>query len=173
MKKQASSILYKLMILYMLKCSKSELTAADISDYILNKGYTDPLSLQTCISELTMEEMIIALPRHNRTYLELLPEGRSTIDSLESRIADGIRRDIYSYLQSNESLLNANHSIVTQTIKNDEDYTAILKAIDSGNELFSLSMNFPTENLAKSACDNFQKESTEIYNELIKRLMKS
>ena len=45
--------LYKLMILYMLEKSEFPLTNAQISGFILDKGYTTYFHLQQAISELT------------------------------------------------------------------------------------------------------------------------
>ncbi len=160
------------MVLYMLKCTKSPISNADISDYILEKGYTDALKLQSSISELVMEEMIIALPKHNRTYYELLTEGRNTIDALESRISEAIRKDIYTYLYTNASRLSEKHSLTAEVIQNENDYSALLNAYDKNGTLFTINMTFPTEALAKNACENFKTESKEIYETLIKRLMK-
>ena len=172
MKTQDSLMLYKLMILYMLKVSTVPITNSDISDYILTKGYTDSYKLQSSISELISTEMIIAMPRHNRTYLELLPEGINTIDSLESRISPEIRREIYTYLLDNAHELRQNHSIIVNTTETDNgDYAAICNAYDKKGELFSVKITFPTKQLAERACDNFEKNSEDIYEFLIKKLM--
>ena len=50
--------LYKLIILYMLDRVDFPLTNSQISEFILDKGYTDYFKLQQAISELTQAEFI-------------------------------------------------------------------------------------------------------------------
>ena len=50
--------LYKLIILYMLDKVDFPLTNAQISEFILNKGYTTYFKLQQALSELTEAELI-------------------------------------------------------------------------------------------------------------------
>ena len=57
---QNSFTLYKLIILYMLDSVSFPLTNSQISDFILEKGYTDFLTLQQVFSDLLSSNMITA-----------------------------------------------------------------------------------------------------------------
>jgi len=50
--------LYKLIILYMLNKVDFPLTTSQISEFVLDKGYTTYFKLQEAISELTQSELI-------------------------------------------------------------------------------------------------------------------
>ena len=50
--------LYKLIILYMLNKVDFPLTTSQISEFVLDKGYTTYVKLQEAISELTQSELI-------------------------------------------------------------------------------------------------------------------
>ena len=158
--------------MYMIEVTKAPLSNSDISDYILEKGYTDSIKLQVAISELIDDKMISATSMLNRTYLELTDEGLETIQSLESRISATVRSEIYEYLISKASELNEKHSLQTSYTEVQEGYKADMIAKDKDGELFSLSLTFPTESLAVSACENFKKSSSSIYSYLISQLMK-
>ena len=67
--------LYKLMILYMLEKSEFPLTNAQISGFILDKGYTTYFHLQQAISELTDSELIKAKTVRNSSYFRITPQG--------------------------------------------------------------------------------------------------
>lgn len=155
----------------MLKVTKTPLSNSDISDYILDKGYTDSIKLQVAINELIDETLIVSTPMHNRTYLELTKEGTATIESLESRISTQVRSNIYEYLILKKSELAEKHSLLTSYQATGTGFKANLIARDKDEELINLSLSFPTEALAISACDNFKKQSSEIYSYLINKLM--
>ena len=61
--------LYKLIVLYMLNRVTFPLTAAQVSDFILGKEYTNFLTLQQVINELTDAGMIATQSIRNRTHL--------------------------------------------------------------------------------------------------------
>ena len=172
MKTQNVSTLYKLIVMYMLEVTKAPLSNSDISDYILDKGYTDSIKLQVAISELIDEKMIIPTPMHNRTYLSLTDEGSEAIKNLESRISSNVRTEIYEYLIEKASELNEKHSIQTSCHQGTNGFIAECIAKDKDGELINIKLSFPTEALANSACENFKKNSTEIYSYLIEKLMK-
>ena len=54
-----SLMLYKLIILYMLNKVSFPLTQSQISEFILDKGYTNYMSLQQILAELTENNLIL------------------------------------------------------------------------------------------------------------------
>lgn len=173
MKKQDPSMLYRLMVLYMLRSAQYPLTNADISDYILLKGYTDSITLQIAITDLINSNMIKDEKKHNRTYLELTKDGIDTITSLEDRISGNIKKDIYSYLSINDKRLKEDHAVQTAiSASKDGAYIAELNVMEKGTELFSMKLSFPTMALAASACSNFKDESSDLYKYVMERLLK-
>ena len=71
--------LYKLIVLYMLDHVSFSMTAAQISDFILEKDYTNFLTLQQVFSDLTESRLITSEAIRNRTHLSITPEGRETL----------------------------------------------------------------------------------------------
>ena len=59
--------LYKLIVLYMLDRVNFPMTNAQVSDYILEKEYTNYLTLQQVINELTEAHMVSQETIRNRT----------------------------------------------------------------------------------------------------------
>ena len=68
--------LYKLIILYMLNKVDFPLTTSQISEFVLDKGYTTYFKLQEAISELTQSELIRTETTHNRTLYHLTESVR-------------------------------------------------------------------------------------------------
>ena len=71
--------LYKLIVLYMLDRVNFPLTKAQIGDFILEREYTNFLTLQQAIAELIDADLVVAKSNRNRTHLAITTEGRATL----------------------------------------------------------------------------------------------
>ena len=149
--------LYKLIVLYMLNRVTFPLTTAQISDFILEKEYTNFLTLQQVISELTDAGMVSSQSIRNRTHLNITDEGRETLTFFENRISDGIKADINTYLKEKEFTLRNEVAIQGDYYKSTSgEYEAHLVAKERGINLVELTLSVPTEEIAASICDNWQ-----------------
>ena len=92
--------LYKLIILYMLNKVDFPLTTSQISEFVLDKGYTSYFKLQEALSELTESELIQTETTHNRTLYHLTGNGAETIHYFSNKISSAIRRDIDEFLKT-------------------------------------------------------------------------
>lgn len=147
------------------------LTTAQISDFILDKDYTNFLTLQQVINELTETGMISAQTIRNRTHLAITDEGRETLQYFENRISDAIKNDINEYLRKNEFTLRNEVSVLADYYKSTSgEYEARLIAKDRGINLVDITLSVPMEEMASSICDNWQKKNQEIYKYLIEQL---
>lgn len=168
---QDSLTLYKLIILYMLDKVSFPMTNAQISDFILEKEYTNFLTLQQAISELTEADMISAQKIRNRTHLAITSEGKETLHFFEKRIGESIKKDIAEYFQEKEFDLRNEISVLADYYKaTSGDYEARLVAKDRGIALVDLTLSVPTRELAENICNNWQQKNQEIYQYLTKNL---
>ena len=67
---------YKLIILYMLQNSEGDLTNSQITDFILDRKYTNYFQLQQAVSELVEADLVEMSSQSNRTYYRLTEEGK-------------------------------------------------------------------------------------------------
>ncbi len=163
--------LYKLIVLYMLNRVSFPLTTAQISDFILEKEYTNFLTLQQVINELSEAGFIAGQTIRNRTHLNITEEGRGTLQFFENRISDAIKSDINEYLGKNEFTLRNEVSVISDYYKSTSgEYEAHLVAKDRDINLVDITLSVPAEEIAASICDNWQKKNQEIYKYLIKQL---
>ena len=163
--------LYKLMILYMLDRVKFPITTAQISNYILEKEYTNFLTLQQVISELTEANLINARTINNRTHLQITEEGRETLYYFDNRINDTIKAEINNYFHDNEFDLREEVSVLGNYYKSTSgEYEAHLIAKERENNLVEIKLSVPTREVAESICDNWQKKNQEVYQELVRLL---
>ncbi|MBO5337110.1 MAG: DUF4364 family protein [Lachnospiraceae bacterium] len=163
--------LYNLIILYMLNRVSFPMTTAQISDFILEKEYTNFLTLQQVISELTDAGMISSDSIRNRTHLAITEEGRETLSFFGNRISDAIKHDIDTYFREKEFTLRNEVSILGDYYKSTSgEYEAHLVAKDRDINLVEITISVPVEEVAAAICDNWQNKNQEIYQYLIQEL---
>lgn len=163
--------LYKLIVLYMLDRVAFPLTKAQVGDFILEKEYTNFLTLQQAIADLIDTKLVDARSIRNRTHLVITPEGQETLRYFENRISDAIKDEINVFFRENELELRNEVSIVADYYKSTSgEFEAELLAKDKGIDLVSIRLSVPTEEMAASVCDNWQKKNQEIYQYLTREL---
>ncbi len=163
--------LYKLIVLYMLNRVTFPMTTAQVSDFVLEREYTNFLTLQQAINELTDAGMVSSETIRNRTHLSITDEGRETLNYFQNRINEGIKQEINTYFRENEFTLRNEVSVLGDYYKSTSgEYEAHLVAKDRGINLVDITMSVPTEEVAAAICDNWQKKNQEIYKYLIGQL---
>lgn len=168
---QETFTLYKLIVLYMLSRVTFPMTNAQVSDFILEKDYTDFLTLQQVINELIDAGLITSKAIRNRTHLAITKEGRETLRFFQNRISDGIKQDINTYFRENEYALRNEVSVLGDYYRSTSgEYEAHLVAKDRDVRLLDITISVPDEATASSICDNWQKKSQAIYQHLIQEL---
>lgn len=147
------------------------LTSAQVSEFILEKEYTNFLTLQQAISELTEAELITTQTIGNRTHLIITPEGLNTLSFFENRISDAIKKDINTFFKDREMELRNEVSILADYYKaTSGEYNAHLVAKEKNVKLVDITLSVPTEESAAAICDNWQRKNQEIYQFLIEQL---
>lgn len=163
--------LYKLIVLYMLNKVKFKLTYAQISEFILAEEYTNFLTLQQVISDLQDTDLIHTDTSMNRTYFSITDEGRNTLSYFGNRIGDAIKKDIDFYLDQKHLELKNESSITASYYKaTTGEYEAELVAKEKDIELVNIKLSVPTEDMAASICDSWQKKNQAIYKYLMQEL---
>ena len=168
---QESLTLYKLIVLYMLDKVAFPLTQSQISEFVLDKGYTIYLTLQQVISELIENNLITAHTTLNRTQLTITNEGKDSLGYFEGRISDAIKNEIIDYFKENSMELRNEVSVVSNYYKAvTGEYEAVLTAKDGDSTLIEIKLSVPTTQIASSICDNWSRKNQEVYQTLTKML---
>lgn len=147
------------------------LTKAQIGDFILEREYTNFLTLQQVIGELIDAGLVTAQSIRNRTHLSITDDGRETLQFFGNQVSSSIKEDVNEYLKDNELQLRNEVSIIADYYKSTSgEYEAHLVAKDKGVDLVNITLSVPVEETAASICDNWQRKNQEIYQYLISQL---
>lgn len=164
--------LYKLIVLYILSRITFPITNAQVSDFLLQKEYTDYLTLQQVISELAEARLISSETVRNRTHLSITPEGQETLRFFQNRIHHGIKEDIDRYLRENHFRLRNEVSVQGDYcyLPASGEYQAHLTVTEKDVPLADIRLAVPTEAMAQTVCENWQARNQDIYQYLVGQL---
>lgn len=148
-----------------------KLTYSQISEFILEKEYTNFMTLQQVISDLQDAELIRKDTFTNRTYFSITAEGQNTLSYFENRIGDAIISDINAFLTEKHYELKNEASITANYYKTTSgDYETELIARERDIQLVNIKLSVPTEAMAETICDNWHNKNEEIYKYLMETL---
>ena len=147
------------------------LSSSQISDFILEKDYTNFLTLQQVFSDLKDNNLIASKTVRNRTLFSITEDGMNTLSYFQNRISDAIKEDILNYLKENEMELRNEVSVLSDYYRSPNgEYEAHLWAKDRNSELVSIKLTVPTEDIAAAICDKWKDKNQQIYQYLTEQL---
>ena len=164
--------LYKLIILYMLDKVDFPLTNSQISEFILNEGYTNYFTVQQTISELVESWFIHEEATHNRTFYHLDEEGAQTLKFFKNDISTAIQNDIDNFVSKKKYELRNEVSVKSDYYQNSNgDYSVRCQVLEQGSALIDLTITAPTESEAQTMSNNWAKKNQEIYASIMASLL--
>ena len=164
--------LYKLIVLYMLSKVDFPLTNAQISDFILTKGYTTYFKLQQAISELCEAELVREEVIHSRTLYHLTEDGAQSISFFKNKISKAIQDDIDTFMKEKKYDLKNETSIKADYYKNTAgEYSVRCQVLEGAEPLIELTLSVPSEHEAETIATNWQKKNQQVYAWLMGELL--
>lgn len=165
--------LYKLIILYMLQKVEFPLTNTQISDFFLEKEYTDYFTVQQVIHDLFDSELIRMESTHTNTQYTATPAGRETLRYFEDKISESIQEDVLSYFSDKKMELKNENSILADYYKTPEqEYTAHCQIKEKGISRLDFTLTVKTREQAEAICQNWKTQNYEVYACLMDLLLK-
>lgn len=164
--------LYKLIVLYMLNKLEFPLTNGQISEFILEKGYTTYFTLQQAISEMVEAGFIREESTHNRTLYHLTDEGRETIRYFSNNISAAIREDIDTYMAEKNYQLKNEVSMKADYYKiNSREFAVRCQIVENESPLIDLTVTVPSEHEAIHVLNNWTTKSQAVYAAVMQNLL--
>lgn len=164
--------LYKLIILYMLDKVDFPLTNSQLSQFILDKGYTNYFALQQAINELIDSDLIHPETIRNTSYYHSTSAGEETLQLFDYKIPDAIKQDILEYFEENRYQLRNEVEIVSEYYPAKKgEFTVNCKVKEKESTLLEIKLNVVSEEQAVIICDNWNVNSSDVYSYLIHSLM--
>lgn len=167
-----SLIVYKLIILYMLDRVDFPLSNSQISEFILNEGYTNYFKLQQVLAEMIDSGFIREESTHSRTFYHLTEEGEQTIKYFKTDLSPEIQEDIEEYLREKKYDLKNEVAVKADFYRNaNDEYSIRCQVIEHNAPLIDLTVTAPTEAEAETIANNWTQKNEEIYALIMANLL--
>lgn len=165
-------MLYKLIILFMLDKVDFPLTNAHISNFMLDKDYTDYFTIQQVINELVDAEFITSETIRHSSHYRITDSGRETLSFFGNKISTAIQSDILTYLNENKFRLRNETSTTSDFFEEKKgEYLVRLKVKEKTSTVIELNLTVPTEEDATKICSNWSSKSQDIYAMVLSSLL--
>ncbi|MDD6331425.1 MAG: DUF4364 family protein [Clostridium sp.] len=163
--------LYKLIILFMLDRVDFPLTTSQLSQFILDKGYTNYFSFQQALNELEEAGFIRSELIRNTTQYHLTSEGKEALDLFDYKISPAIKDDVYQYFAAEKiNLRNEVEIFATYYPAKRDEYMVQCTILERNETMLDIKLNVPSLEQATIICDSWQAKSNDIYDYLVKQL---
>lgn len=160
--------LNKLMILFLIKKAGLPLSNTQISEFLLDSGYTDYFSLQAYLSQMIDTNLLKSSKVSSHTLYDITESGYETYDFFKSHIAESIKDDMIAYLKKNKYDIRSKFEVTAEYIpeKND-DYTVKCLAKEEGHTLIEIHLRVSEKKEAIKICDTWGKNSHKLYRRIL------
>ena len=108
---QDTLMLYKLMVLYMLNKVDFPLTNSQISEFIMDKGYTNYFTLHQALHDLSDTELIRTEHIHNNSYYSMNQSGEETLEFFGHKIPAEIKTEIDQFFNEHKYHLRSENEV--------------------------------------------------------------
>lgn len=164
--------LYKLIVLYMLEKVDFPLTNGQISEFVLDKGYTTYFKLQQALSEMVEARFVHEEITHNRTLYHLTEEGASTLQFFGNKISPAIKGDIDAFLKEHKYELKNEVSARADYFPNNfGEFSVQCRVVENEVNLIDLTLTVPSEKEAQAIANNWRQKNEELYAYIMKSLL--
>lgn len=163
----------KLIILYLLSQVKMPLSLSQVTQIILERGYTDYFSLQQYLTELEKSTFIVTSRQNNTSYFEISERGIETLEFFSSRIPDFIRHELDSFIENNWRQLKSELDVHSEYSPNESnEYMVHCKVTENDSTLIELNINVGSKKQAIELCNKWKDNASSLYSEILQILSK-
>lgn len=164
--------LNKLMVLFLIEKAGLPLSNTQVSEFLLDFGYTDYFSLQNYISQMKEAGLVKSSKISTHTLYDITPAGKETLDYFQNHIPESIKDDMILYLKNNKYDIRSKFEVVADYIPEiSGDYTVNCIAREDNTNLVEINLRVSEKEEALRICDTWESKSHDIYKRLLHDLL--
>lgn len=165
--------LYKLMILYMLDNIEFPLSNTQLSNFFLEKDYTDYFTIQQVLHDLMDSELVRTESSYRNTHYTVTAAGKETLKFFGDKISPSAKTDILSYFQANKIALKNENACLADYYKTpDQDYAVHCRMKEGDRDRLDFTLRVQTKEQANAICVNWKNQADDVFACLMDILMK-
>ncbi|MBO7402938.1 MAG: DUF4364 family protein [Lachnospiraceae bacterium] len=165
-------MLYKLIILYILDSVDYPLTNTRLTDFIVERNYTNYFNVQQVLAQLVEDGYVSSEVTRNTTTYLITTSGGQALSLFLNDLNPAIRKDIDNYLKDHSYALREEVSYPADyEITNSGDYMTRLTIMERNQPIFELRMSVPNEDDAIRVCNEWERSNMDLYRYAVMKLI--
>jgi predicted transcriptional regulator len=160
----------KLKLLYILNYINIPLTNIEITNQILENNYMDYFLLQQLLADLCDAKFVKLNSKNGNEYYSISEAGTAALEMFEEKLPDYFTNEIAANFAILKKELKKQRELIGHYYKKNDEFIVSLQVMENESVIFNLSINVPTENMAKNICKKWDSSPEEIFGSIIKTL---
>ncbi len=160
----------KLKLLYILNYINIPMTNIEITNHILDNNYMDYFSLQQLLSDLCDAKFVKLNSKNGNEYYSISEAGTEALEMFGEKLPDYFTNEIATNFSYFKKELKRQRELLGHYYKRNDEFIVSLQVMENESVIFNLSINVPTEILAKNICKKWDSNPEEIFGSIIKTL---
>ena len=149
------------------------LSNTQISNFFLEKEYTDYFRVQEVIGDLVNADLINFESTHSNTQYTLTAAGRETLGFFKDKITDGIENDVKRFFEKNKLEFRQENFILADYYKTtNQNYDVRCQVRSDSTTVLDLTLAVKTKEQAEAICNNWKNSNEDVYAYLMDILLK-
>ena len=148
------------------------MTNSQISQFVLDRDYTDYFHLQQVLSELVETGLLKKRTVSNSSHYEITEEGSKTLFYFEKDLSSEIKKEVEEFLK--DCGVQAEQRIQTPADYFETPqggYAVRCQYIEKDTTILDLTLSAPNLEAARAICRNWPKKSPDIYTAVMGELI--
>ncbi len=163
----------KLIVLYLLSQVNMPLSLSQMTQIILERGYTDYFSLQQYLTELEKSMFITVSKQHNTSYYKICEKGLEALNFFSSRIPDFICKELDLFIEKNWRKFKSELDIHAEyTPGKTNEYMVHCTITENKSTLINLDINVGSKKQAIDLCNKWKANASSLYGDILQLLSK-
>jgi len=164
--------LNKLMVLFLIEKAGLPLSNTQISEFLLESGYTDYFSLQEYLGQMIEASLLKSSKITSHTLYDITSVGKETLEFFQNHIPESTKDDMIIYLSNNKYDIRSKFEVVADYMpQKNGDYNVSCIAIEDNTNLVEINLKVSEKDEALKICDAWENNSHEIYKQLLHNLL--
>lgn len=161
----------KLLLLYVIKTSKTPFDNNSITEFMLEKNYMNYFLVQQYLSELLNSNFIEVINQDSGEFYNIVEKGEVALCYFEERIPDKVKSELNDEFIKVEKEEKIDTQIITEYYeKENNQFVVNLKLVENEETLFSVYLDVATKKQADLICERWKEDTEYIYQNIVNLL---
>ena len=163
----------KLKLLYILKSINTSIDHVDLTNYVVENNHMDYFTLHELLNDLKKDGFLNIEHILNKECYKLTKLGSESVEMFNDKIPQSFKNEVSNSSKYLRKEIKKKRDLLAHYFdRKDGSFTVVMQAFEKTVTVFNLSVNVPSESLAKKIVTKWGKNPEEIYSEIIKIVMR-